>query len=75
MGNTTRNSARRRYQGTVQSLLDRIDERRRHKLALAARGVTASGMSELVEELQGLRSELAAVIAAGSEAFTAVAPA
>jgi hypothetical protein len=68
-GTAIRDGARRRYQGKVQALLDAIDERRQRKLALVAGGVTRSGMSELVEELRALRSELAAVVAAGSEAF------
>ena len=64
-------SARRRYQRRVQSLLEAIDERRRHQLALAARGVRPAGMRELEAELQRLRDELAAVVAAGSRAVTA----
>jgi hypothetical protein len=59
---------RRRYQQRVGSLLEAIDERHRHQLALAARGVTPMGMGDLKREIQALRDELAAVIAAGSDA-------
>jgi len=58
--------ARRHYQQRVQTLLDSIEERRRHQAVLAAHGVTPAGMRELDDELQGIRNELAAVIAAGS---------
>lgn len=64
-----RRMQRRRYQERVGSLLAAIDERHRHQLALAARGVTPTGMRGLELELQKLRDELAAVIAAGSDAF------
>jgi hypothetical protein len=57
-------SDRRSYQRRVQSLLDEIERRRRQQLVLSARGVTAAGLRELDDELQGIRSELAAVIAA-----------
>jgi len=59
---------RRRYQQRVGLLLAEIDERHRHQLALAARGVTPMGMRDLKREIQALRDELAAVIAAGSDA-------
>jgi hypothetical protein len=62
---------RRRYQQRVGSLLEAIDERHRHQLALAARGVTPMGMGDLKREIQALRDELAAVIAAGSSRLSA----
>jgi hypothetical protein len=63
-----RRAQRRRYQQRVGSLLAAIDERHRDQLALAARGVTPMGMVYLELEIQGLRDELAAVVAAGSDA-------
>ena len=60
---------RRRYQQRVGSLLAAIDERHRRQLALAARGVTPMGMRGLELELRELRDELAAAVAAGSDAF------
>jgi hypothetical protein len=69
MGGSTRNEARRRYQQTVERLLAAIAERRGRQLALAARGVRSAGMSELERELDRIRDELAAVIAAGSSGF------
>jgi hypothetical protein len=64
-----RTQARRRYQQRVGSLLKAIDKLNRRQLALAVRGVTRMGMRELEEEIQALRDELAAVIAAGSSAL------
>ena len=61
-------SPRRSYQRRVGSLLSAIDERHTRQLALAARGVKPMGMRELEQEIQALRDELAAVIAAGSDA-------
>jgi hypothetical protein len=69
MGGSTSNEARRRYQQTVERLLAAIAERRGRQLALAARGVRPAGMSDLEGELDRIRDELAAVIAAGSSGF------
>jgi hypothetical protein len=69
MGGSARSEARRRYQQTVERLLDAIAERRGRQLALAARGVRPAGMSDLDGELDRIRDELAAVIAAGSAGF------
>jgi hypothetical protein len=69
MGRSTRNEARRRYQQAVDTLLAAIAERRGRQHALAARGVQPAGLSDLEGDLQQIRDELAAVIAAGSSAF------
>ena len=60
---------RRTYQQRVGTLLKAIEERYSRQLLLAARGVTSMGMRDLEQEIQGLRNELAAVIAAGSDAL------
>jgi hypothetical protein len=70
---TRPDQARRRYQRHVGSLLKAIDERNRRQLALAARGVTPMGMRDLQREIQVLRDELAAVIAASSDALALAA--
>ena len=57
---------RRDYQRRVESLLAEIDRRRQHLYLLAAYGVTPAAVRDLKAELQGVRDELAAVIAAGS---------
>jgi hypothetical protein len=63
--------ARRRYQQRVRALLVAIDGRQRRQLALAAGGATLMGTRDLERELRELRTELAAVIAAGSDALAA----
>jgi hypothetical protein len=58
--------ARRAYQRRVDALLREIDRRRQQLYVLKAYGVQPAGMRERNAELQAVRDELAAVIAAGS---------
>jgi len=59
---------RRAYQRRVDCLLGEIDRRRQQLIVLQARGVRAAGLRDLKAELQSVRDELAAVIAASSGA-------
>lgn len=58
-------TARRAYQRRVEALLAEIERRRQHLYLLAAYGVKPAAVRDLKAELQGVRNELAAVIAAG----------
>jgi hypothetical protein len=57
---------RRTHQQRVATLLDEVDERRRHLETLRAGGVQAAGLRDLQAELAGVRQELAAAVSAAS---------
>lgn len=63
---TALDTRRAGYQRHVAALLDEIDRRRHQLLLLRANGVVAAGLRDLKSELEDVRSELAAALAAGS---------
>jgi hypothetical protein len=61
-----RPTRRRSYQHHVAALLEEIDRRRHQLYLLRANGVLAAGLRDLKAELDAVRGELAAILAAGS---------
>ena len=58
--------SRRHYQREVEHLLEQIRERVRELQVLKTYGVRAVALREKKQELRRMRSELAALVAAGS---------
>lgn len=57
---------RRSYQRRVAALLDEIERRRHRLMVFSANGASRAGLRDLKAELQAVRNELAAILAAGS---------
>jgi hypothetical protein len=57
---------RRSYQRHVAALLEEIERRRHRLMVFRANGALPAGLRDLKGELQAVRAELAATLAAGS---------
>ena len=59
-------SPRRNYQRHVAALLEEIERRRQQLLVYRANGALPAGLRDMKVELQAVRDELAATLAAGA---------